>query len=164
MHALRRFIREQMDARGWTAADLVRASGLTKQTISVRLSDDRDRLPAPLEDATVAGLARAFGVDPKVVLVKVGEAMGLPMGETVVVYSAEGVSNEELIRVLSERLAKAAEGSGRPPMKNDPSDPQVDDVIIFESPVLVDSEEQEPGPAERPPRRGRSAPGSHQDG
>lgn len=112
MHALRRFIRDQMDARGWTATDLAKASGLSKQTISVRLNDNRDRLAAPLDDVTVAGLATAFSVDPKVVLVKVGEALGLPMGETVTVYSAEGVSNEELIRVLADRLSRAGELGG----------------------------------------------------
>jgi len=31
-----------MDAKGWTPADLARASGMTKQTVSNILTDDRE--------------------------------------------------------------------------------------------------------------------------
>jgi transcriptional regulator with XRE-family HTH domain len=115
MHALRRFIQEQMDARGWTADDLVKASGISKQTLSVRLNDDRERLAAPLGDETVAGLARAFGVDRLVVLSKVTEALGLPVGETVIVRTADGVSDQELVREVEKRLAVKRGSHGHQP-------------------------------------------------
>ena len=42
MHALRRYVHQGMDAKGWTPADLARASGITKQTVSNILTDDRE--------------------------------------------------------------------------------------------------------------------------
>lgn len=115
MHALRAFIEGEMDRRGWKPVDLARHSGLSKQSISKMLADDREQLTTRIDDATAAGLARAFGTSPTVVLSKVAEAMGLPVGETVTVYAAERVSNEELLRVLAARLAKAGEGREEQP-------------------------------------------------
>lgn len=112
MHALRTYIEAQMDRRTWSAADLVRASGISKQVISGLLNDDRpslDRLPT---DRTVSGLASAFSVDRVVILAKIGEAMGLPLNAPVVIYDASRVPNDELIRELASRLREDGEHGG----------------------------------------------------
>lgn len=103
MHAYRRFVQTEMDKRGWTAADLQRSSGLTKQNLSRLLRDEREQLQQRPDAATVHSLARAFGVSDELVLSHVAEAMGLPTNR-VEVASAADLSNEELLRILAERL------------------------------------------------------------
>ena len=115
MHALRAFIEGEMDRRGWKAADVARHSGLSKQAISKMLADDREQLTTRIDDTTAAGLARAFSTSTTTVLSKVAEAMGLPVGETVTIYAAGRVSDDELLRVLAARLAKVGEGRGEQP-------------------------------------------------
>lgn len=112
MHAYRRLIQAEMDKRGWKPADLVRHSGLTKQTVSNLLSDDRDELRQRPGEPTVLGLQRAFGIARQVILSAIAEAMDLPVGERVVVYDASHVSDEELLRVLADRLREREEGEG----------------------------------------------------
>lgn len=103
MHAYRRFVQTEMDKRGWTAADLQRSSGLTKQNLSRLLRDEREQLQQRPDTATVTALASAFGVDEKLVLSHVAEAMGLPTSRVEVAAAAD-LSNDELLRILAERL------------------------------------------------------------
>jgi len=115
MHALREYIQAQLDSRGWVAADLAKHSGISKQVVSGLLNDDRasiDRLPL---DSTIDGLAQAFRVERDVILAKVGEAMGLPMSRTVVVYEASGVPNDVLIQELRRRLREDVMGNAEHP-------------------------------------------------
>lgn len=107
MHALRKFVQDRMDARGWRPADLVTASGINKQVVSGLLTDDRDSIDRMPSEKTIAGLCRAFSVDRDTVLAVVGEAMGLPVARPVVVYDASHVPNDELIRELAKRLGEA---------------------------------------------------------
>lgn len=107
MHALRMFVQERMDARGWRPADLVTASGINKQVVSGLLTDDRDSIDRMPSERTIAGLCRAFSVDRDTVLAVIGEAMGLPVTRPVVVYDASHVPNDELIRELAKRLGEA---------------------------------------------------------
>ena len=103
MHAYRRFVQTEMDKRGWTAADLQRSSGLTKQNLSRLLRDEREQLQQRPDAETVHSLARAFGVSDELVLSHVAEAMGLPTNRVEVAAAAD-LSNEELLRILAERL------------------------------------------------------------
>lgn len=105
MHAYRRFVQTEMDKRGWTAADLQRSSGLTKQNLSRLLRDEREQLQQRPDAATVTALANAFSVDEKLVLSHVAEAMGLPTSRVEVAAAAD-LSNEELLRILAERLSR----------------------------------------------------------
>lgn len=107
MHALRKYVQEQMDDRGWRPADLVTASGISKQVISGLLADPRDHIDRMPSEKTIAGLCRAFSVPRQVLLAVVGEAMGLPISRPVEVADASRVSNDELIRELARRLQKA---------------------------------------------------------
>lgn len=131
MHAYRRFVESEMDKRGWTAADLQRSSGLTKQNLSRLLNDSREQLQQRPEPATVTALARGFGVSEPVVLSYVAEAMGLPVSR-VTVSDPAALSNEELLRVLAERLAR---GDAHDQLANTPDSPRprragADDVPV----------------------------------
>lgn len=133
MHAYRRFVQTEMDKRGWTAADLQRSSGLTKQNLSRLLRDEREQLQQRPDAATVTALANAFGVDEKLVLSHVAEAMGLPTSRVEVATAAD-LSNDELLRVLAERLrggthepAPDPAASAPAPDRDDLADPTVRD-------------------------------------
>lgn len=110
MHAYRKLIQDEMDARQWQASDLARVSGVSKQVLSNILGDTREQLVQRPTDATVNGLARAFGLNPDAILAAVGEAMGLPVSRPVVIYDAARVSDDDLLRVLGERLRAAKDG------------------------------------------------------
>lgn len=62
VHEYRRFVQEHLDDRGWKQADLVRASGLSRQLIHSILKDDRDHLGQMPDGSTMEGIARGFGV------------------------------------------------------------------------------------------------------
>jgi transcriptional regulator with XRE-family HTH domain len=62
VHHYRRFIQDNLDSRGWKQADLVRASGLSRQLIHSILRDDRDHLGQMPDESTLEGLAKGFKV------------------------------------------------------------------------------------------------------
>lgn len=105
MHAYLRFIRTEMDKRGWTAADLSRASGLSRQHLSRILGDDRSELQRKPEGSTIDALAQAFGVSADYVLAYVAEAMGFP-ASAIPAPDASALSDDELVRILTERLRR----------------------------------------------------------
>ncbi|MGO2311658.1 MAG: helix-turn-helix domain-containing protein [Brachybacterium tyrofermentans] len=136
MHAYLRFIRTEMDKRGWTAADLSRASGLSRQHLSRILGDDRSELQRKPEGSTIDAFAKAFGVSPDYVLAYVAEAMGFP-SSPISAPDASALSDDELIRILAERLRRAhghggnaeADGSASGPASNPVEDPAQPDGI-----------------------------------
>ena len=104
MHALSRWIQDEMDARHWRQRDLVRESGLARSQVSQLLTQpELRRMVAP---NTVSALAKAFGVDERIVIVKSAEAIGVPVDLlSPVVVTAWDVSNEELLAIISSRLS-----------------------------------------------------------
>ncbi|HJF51249.1 MAG TPA: helix-turn-helix domain-containing protein [Brachybacterium paraconglomeratum] len=107
MHAYRKFVQDEMDKRGWTAAELSRASGLSRQNLSRILNDDRDVLQRRPEPTTITSLSRAFQLSEDAVLSFVAEAMGF-RSERVSVPDASALSDDELLRILAERLRKGS--------------------------------------------------------
>jgi transcriptional regulator with XRE-family HTH domain len=107
MHELRRFIEAQMDRLGLTEqAELVRASGLTKQHVSNLVNDDRNRLDAMPSRETITALARAFHVTEDAVMVVAARAYGVPVDEPVVVPTMEGIPSSQLAGELQRRLTR----------------------------------------------------------
>lgn len=105
MHAYSRFIQEQLDARGWTAAELSRRSGIPEPTLSKIIKDPDDRLAGMPSDDTIDKLARGLGIKPGVIVAYAATARyGIPVGEPVEIANAAGVSDDELIRQLEQRL------------------------------------------------------------
>lgn len=75
MHEFQRFIQQQLDARGWKQADLVRKSGLTKQHVSNLLRDTREHLGQMPEEKTIRALARGFQIPTEVVRTAASRAL-----------------------------------------------------------------------------------------
>lgn len=132
MHAYRKFVQDEMDKRGWTAAELSRASGLSRQNLSRLLNDDRDVLQRRPEPSTITGFARAFRMTEDQVLSYVAEAMGFKLAR-IPVSDVSALSNEELLRVLAERLSRGGTDEPAPdpaaaapaPDRDDLADPAV---------------------------------------
>lgn len=105
MHEFGRFIQEQIDARGWTAAYLSRQSGLTESHLGRLIKDKRDRLPAMPEPGTITALANAFGLREGVVLSFAATACyGVPLETTPQLPAASEVSDDELLHELGRRM------------------------------------------------------------
>lgn len=113
MHAFRRLITEQMDKRGWRAADLVRAAGLSPQQVSNMLNDDREFLDAMPKRDTMRSLAWAFRIDEGVVFQAAASAYGVPLGN-VAPQDVTVLANDVLLGELARRLGvEARMGPGR---------------------------------------------------
>lgn len=117
MNKLRRFIQAEMDARGWHAADLTRASGLSRQVVHNLLRDRRPELRMQPRDATVAGLAKAFNVDEKRIRYVALQAMNVIPDDRdlVIVHELRDADDDALLRELGSRLrARRADSDGSP--------------------------------------------------
>ncbi|MDO5726984.1 MAG: helix-turn-helix transcriptional regulator [Bowdeniella nasicola] len=110
-NALVQWILAQMDQRGWSQADLARASGLSPSLISQIITDHRAHLVRPPAEATIQGLSGAFGVSRIQVMRVVGEALGVPTNP-VPVADPTLLSDSQLMRELERRLT--APRRGRP--------------------------------------------------
>lgn len=109
-HALRDFIRAQMELRKMTQADLGRASGLSRSHLSKLLNDPRDRLPQLPTPETVSGLANGFNLPQGVVLAAAIEALGVGFTSDDFVYRLTDASNRELLSEVERRLGEATDG------------------------------------------------------
>jgi transcriptional regulator with XRE-family HTH domain len=105
MHALRQYIQDQLDERGWERADLMRRSGLSRQQVHRLLTDDRPRLPEIPDETTIMGLANAFGPRSLVDIQRaIIEAIGLGQAEDRVRVDVRYAGNNDLIEELRARL------------------------------------------------------------
>ena len=75
MHEFKRFIQQQLDARGWKQADLVRKSGLSKQHVSNMLRDTREHLGQMPDERTIRALADGFQIPAEVVRTAASRAL-----------------------------------------------------------------------------------------
>ncbi len=110
MHALGRFISDLMDARGMSRPDLERASGLSRQHIHQLLDDRRRSLGRMVDEATIAGLSRAFAdIGETPFIVKAAESLGVPVDRLAVVdVDLDRLSDDALLGILARRLKRAA--------------------------------------------------------
>lgn len=113
MHALRRFIEQQMEDNGWTPTDLVRQSGLSKQHLSKMLNDDRDALPRLPSEQTLLGLAKGLRVPLNTVVLTAARACGVPVDVTEVeVSSPRALSTDQLLAEVRRRIeGEASDGT-----------------------------------------------------
>lgn len=103
MHALGRYILEQMDRQGITRSELIRRSGLSKQTIYNLLNDPRARMDQTPQRKTIEKLAGALGVPEGDVLIASAEAIGVPVAANVAPLAS--ASDAQLLEELRLRLA-----------------------------------------------------------
>ncbi|HEY0169205.1 MAG TPA: helix-turn-helix transcriptional regulator [Jatrophihabitans sp.] len=113
MHAFRRLIQQRMDERGYRPADVVRLSGLSRQTLHSILSDSRDTIREMPSRKTVLVLAEALRMPADQLLIAAAEAYGVPVTAPVLVPTVTDVSDSELARELLRRAA-AREGDDDP--------------------------------------------------
>lgn len=103
MHAFRRLIQARMDEHGYKPADVVRLSGLSRQTLHSILTDSRDTIKEMPSRKTVQVLAEALRMPADQLLVAAAEAYGVPVAAPVLVPSVTDVSDAELARELLRR-------------------------------------------------------------
>lgn len=107
MHALRRYIQQELDARGWRAQDLANKSGLHKQTISKLLLDDRETLAQLPRTTTLEAIAQAFDVPVAHVTTVAVQALGVPgVIAPQVVHEIREATDEVLLRELLRRAVE----------------------------------------------------------
>ena len=109
MHAMGRFITDLMDARSMSRPDLERASGLSRQHIHQLLDDRRTSLGRMVDDATIAGLSRAFAdIGETAFILKAAESMGVPVDRLASVdVDIDRLSDDALLGILAQRLKRA---------------------------------------------------------
>ena len=105
MHALGKFLQQEIDARGWRISDLIAASGLSKQTVYNLFEDKRDRMDQTPQRRTIIGLADALGIHETAILVAAAEAIGVP-GDRLPLASRsiQEISDAELLQEIARRL------------------------------------------------------------
>ncbi len=133
MHELGRFIQGLMDGRGWTQADLARASGITRQTVSRLLI--KDHLGRMVSDETIAGLHKAFPeVSEGAFITKAAEALGVPIDRLETVDpDVSQLSDEALLGILAGRLKERRSADGRQPdaEKSEHAQPAAEAPLTF---------------------------------
>jgi transcriptional regulator with XRE-family HTH domain len=115
MHAFRRLIQARMDERGYKPADVVRLSGLSRQTLHSILTDSRDTIKEMPSRKTVQVLAEALRMPADQLLIAAAEAYGVPVAAPVMVPTVTDVSDAELARELLRRAVAREEGGGTAP-------------------------------------------------
>ncbi|TDP97681.1 helix-turn-helix domain-containing protein [Labedaea rhizosphaerae] len=127
MHALGRWIQQQLDARGWNRADLARRhADLSPSLLGKLITDDREHLDQTPQKRTLSALAEAFNVSLDEVLLVAAEAIGAPVGGLTVAplsrATAEELTEEILIRLRSVRPQEVSSGEASPTPMTPPSD------------------------------------------
>lgn len=119
MHAFRRLIQARMDERGYKPADVVRMSGLSRQTLHSILTDSRDTIKEMPSRKTVQVLAEALRMPADQLLVAAAEAYGVPVTAPVMVPTVTDVTDAELARELLRRAAgrEGVGGAAPPPLR-----------------------------------------------
>ncbi|MBH0121525.1 helix-turn-helix transcriptional regulator [Rhodococcus sp. CX] len=115
MHEFKRFIQQQLDARGWKQADLVRASGLSRSHVSKLIRDNREHLGQMPDDDTIAGLSRGFNVPEDVVRTAASRALvGYEDDGRPIHLDLTEVSTDALLQEVRRRIEEtgARHGTG----------------------------------------------------
>jgi transcriptional regulator with XRE-family HTH domain len=107
-----------MDERGYKPADVVRLSGLSRQTLHSILTDSRDTIKEMPSRRTVQVLAEALRMPADQLLIAAAEAYGVPVAAPVLVPTVTDVSDAELARELLRRAVdREGNGDAVPPLR-----------------------------------------------
>ena len=114
VHEYRRFVQAELDARGWTPADLVHRSGLSRQLVWKILHDDRPTLGQMPDESTLEGIARGFGISVERVRVAAARSLrGYEDDDTPIVTDLREVSTDALLHEIRRRVAGGDEWRDR---------------------------------------------------
>lgn len=113
MHEFKRFIQQQLDARGWKQADLVRASGLSRSHVSKLMRDNREHLGQMPEADTLAGLARGFTIPEEIVRTAASRALvGYEDDGHPIQFDLTEVTTDALLQEVRRRIESTGVGHG----------------------------------------------------
>lgn len=107
MHDYRRFVQQELDARGWEPADLVKRSGLSRQLVWKILSDKRSHLGQMPDDTTMQAIADGFGVSVERVQTAAARSLrgysddGAPLSTDLTTVPIDALLHEVRRRVLA---------------------------------------------------------------
>lgn len=105
MHEYRRFIQEQLDARGWKPAELARRAGVHRQLVWKILHDDREYLGQMPDESTLAALAHGFGIPVDTVRTAAARSLsGYSDDGGPIVPDVQDVPTDVLLEELRRRL------------------------------------------------------------
>lgn len=105
MHDYRRLVQETMDAKGLRPAEVARLTGLSRQTLSKLLNDDREVLTQRPDLQTAEALAEGLGLRVEVVLAAIASSMGLPV--KVSVAGLQEATDDQLLAEVRRRMRAA---------------------------------------------------------
>jgi|GEM_PF-5545197 len=107
MHEYRRLVQETMDLKGLRPAEVARRAGLSRQTLSKILNDDRELLTQRPDLETAKALASGLELRVDVVLAAVTQSMGLPV--QVSVAGLQQATDDQLLAEVRRRMGAARE-------------------------------------------------------
>lgn len=115
-HEYRRFVQQELDARGWEPPELVRRSGLHRQLVWKILHDDRDYLVQMPDEGTLEALARGFGIPVDRVRIAAARSIdGYTDGDGPLMLDVTQLPNDVLIEELRRRISSASAALGKQP-------------------------------------------------
>ena len=99
------FVTAELDKRNWGVSILSRRSGLSRTMIYNILGDKREQLRDMPHRETMQALAQALEITYEEIMIAAARAYGIPVGEPLVIATATGLSDAELVAELGRRLA-----------------------------------------------------------
>lgn len=119
MHELGRYLQRKLDDNGWTVSELIRRTGLSRQTVYNLINDTREHMDQTPQRKTVNGLAKALGVSPIEILTVSAQALGVPVEALPPENSLSTASDQQILMELAARLSRS-KGQGSDEASNDP--------------------------------------------
>lgn len=107
MHELGRYLQRNLEDRGWTVSELIRRSGLSRQTVYNLLNDSREHMDQTPQRKTVNGLAKALGVSQAEVLTISALAIGVPLETPTPGQTLDAATDEQILKELASRLSRS---------------------------------------------------------
>lgn len=159
MHEYRRFIQQQLDERGWTQAELVRKSGLSRQLIWSVLNDGRDHLGQMPDERTLEGLAKGFRLPIETIRTAAARSLvGYTDDGTVLTIRLQDVSTDALLNEIRRRIDENQSRNADTPAPAGASPQAVEDQEVLDRPKVGDLWDRplKPGGITIPSKRARS--------
>lgn len=107
MHELGRYLQRKLDSHGWTVSELIRRTGLSRQTVYNLLNDTREHMDQTPQRKTVNGLADALGVSPIEILTVSAQALGVPIEALPPESALSTATNRQILTELASRLSRS---------------------------------------------------------
>ncbi|MGP4995081.1 helix-turn-helix domain-containing protein [Glutamicibacter ardleyensis] len=118
MHELGRYLQRKLDSHGWTVSELIRRTGLSRQTVYNLLNDPREHMDQTPQRKTVNGLADALGVSPIEILTVSAQALGVPIEALPPESILSTATDRQILTELASRLSRSEVQQHEPTTSN----------------------------------------------